>query len=133
MVSVLFIETVPIRFQETPKSERLMRTSASSQDSPVGAPSALASASLAANRPASEPSGRSRSAAVNTRCRRAGVRHLIPYGYRHAFATAALSAGVPDAQVAALLGHSSTTMLHRYYSHLCGQVRVLKEALARVR
>lgn len=66
-------------------------------------------------------------------CRRAGVRHLIPYGYRHAFATAALSAGVPDAQVAALLGHSSTTMLHRHYSHLCGQVRVLKEALARVR
>jgi integrase len=66
-------------------------------------------------------------------CRKAGVRYFIPYGYRHTFATHALAAGVPDAQVAALLGHSSTTMLHRHYSHLTSQAAVLREALAKVR
>jgi integrase len=40
------------------------------------------------------------------------------YGFRHSFATDALSNGVPEAHVAALLGHSSTTMLHRHYSHV---------------
>ena len=66
-------------------------------------------------------------------CKRAGVRHLIPYGYRHTFATSALAAGVPDAQVAALLGHSGTAMLHRHYSHLTSQAQALRAALARVR
>ena len=41
--------------------------------------------------------------------------------------------GVSDAQVAALLGHSGTAMLHKYYSHLTGQARTLREALGRVR
>ena len=46
-----------------------------------------------------------------------GAPAKIAYGYRHGFATDA-AAGVPDAQVARLLGHSSTVMLHRHYSHL---------------
>ena len=57
----------------------------------------------------------------------------MPYGYRHSFATSALANGVPDATVAALLGHSSTAMLHRHYSHLTSQATVLREALSRVR
>lgn len=65
-------------------------------------------------------------------CDKAGIR-AIAYGYRHGFATDALVKGLPDAQVAALLGHSSTTMLHKHYSHLTGQSRVLREALAKVR
>lgn len=65
-------------------------------------------------------------------CRKAGVR-AIAYGYWHGYATAALEEGLPDAQVAALLGHSSTAMLHKHYSHLTGQSRVLKDAAARVR
>jgi integrase len=65
-------------------------------------------------------------------CDKAGVR-AIAYGYRHGFATDALVKGLPDAQVAALLGHSSTTMLHKHYSHLTGQSRVLRDALVKVR
>lgn len=66
-------------------------------------------------------------------CRRAGVRHLIGYGFRHGYATQALAAGIPDATVAALLGHGSTQMLHRHYSHLTSRTDVLRQAAARVR
>jgi integrase len=55
------------------------------------------------------------------------------YGYRHTYATSALAKGVPDATVAALLGHSSTAMLHRHYSHLTSQAKVLRNAAALVR
>lgn len=47
------------------------------------------------------------------------------YGLRHTFATDMLSAGVPDAHVAALLGHRSTDILHKHYSHLTGRADVL--------
>ena len=62
----------------------------------------------------------------------AGVQAMA-YGYRHTFATDALVKGLPDAQVAALLGHSSTTMLHKHYSHLTSQAGVLRSASAMVR
>lgn len=65
--------------------------------------------------------------------KRAGLDKGILYGYRHTFATDALANGVPDAQVAALLGHSGTAMLHKHYSHLTGQARALREALGKVR
>lgn len=55
------------------------------------------------------------------------------YGYRHTFATDGLAGGLPDAQVAALLGHGSTAMLHRHYSHLTAQAGVLRLAAAAVR
>jgi len=57
----------------------------------------------------------------------------IAYGYRHGFATDALAKGIPDATVAALLGHSSTAMLHKHYSHLTSRTAVLKEAVDRIR
>lgn len=63
---------------------------------------------------------------------RAGVK-AIAYGYRHTFATDALVKGVPDAQVAALLGHASTTMLHKHYSHLTSHTGVLRQAASVVR
>lgn len=65
-------------------------------------------------------------------CRRAGVK-AIAYGYRHTFATDALASGVPDAHVAALLGHQGTAMLHKHYSHLTSKANVLREALGNVR
>jgi integrase len=64
---------------------------------------------------------------------RAGIGRAICYGYRHSFATDALAAGVPDAQVAELLGHSGTAMLHRHYAHLGAKAQALRGALNRVR
>jgi integrase len=85
----------------------------------------------------SETGGRLTAQAIGHRlkklCRRAGVGHVIAYGFRHTFATDALTAGVPDATVAALLGHTSTAMLHRHYSHLTSRTTVLREAVVRVR
>jgi integrase len=65
--------------------------------------------------------------------RRLGLGRVIPHGYRHGLATDALAAGVPDAQVAELLGHSGTAMLHKHYSHLTAKARVLRTALEQVR
>jgi integrase len=53
--------------------------------------------------------------------------------YRHTFATDALANGVPDAQVAALLGHSGTAMLHKHYAHLGARAKALRDALDKVR
>ena len=76
--------------------------------------------------------GRSITQAMMRLAKKAGVTG-IAYGYRHGFATTALSNGVPDAHVAALLGHSSTAMLHKHYSHLTSQADVLRGSLAKVR
>jgi integrase len=65
-------------------------------------------------------------------CKRAGVKAFC-YAYRHTFATDALADGVPDAQVAALLGHQGTAMLHKHYSHLTARAKALREALSNVR
>jgi integrase len=70
---------------------------------------------------------------MRTLCRRAGLRRLTVYGYRHSFATDVLANGVPDATVAALLGHSSTAMLHKHYSHLTARADVLRKAASMVR
>jgi integrase len=65
-------------------------------------------------------------------CKRAGMK-VIPYGYRHTLATDALAQGVPDAHVAQLLGHGSTAMLYKHYSHLSAKTKVMAEALKKVR
>ena len=65
--------------------------------------------------------------------KKAGIAKAICYSFRHTFATDALANGVPDAQVAELLGHSGTTMLHKHYAHLGARAKVLKSALERVR
>jgi integrase len=64
--------------------------------------------------------------------RRLRLGKVTPYGYRHSFATDALANGVPDAQVAALLGHGGTAMLHRHYSHLTAKAQALRQALGQV-
>lgn len=74
--------------------------------------------------------------AIVQRCgqisKRVGFR-VIAYGLgRHSFATKALCAGVPDTVVAALLGHKTTTMVHRNYSHVAEQSQVLKDALRKM-
>jgi site-specific recombinase XerD len=64
---------------------------------------------------------------------RAGIPQAIAYGLRHSFARDALANGVPDAQVAELLGHSSTAMHHCHFAHLGARAKALREALGRVR
>jgi integrase len=65
--------------------------------------------------------------------KRPGIHGIIPYGYRHSFATDALTNGVPDAHIAELLGHSGTAMLHRQCANLTAKAKALQEALGRVR
>lgn len=72
-------------------------------------------------------------ALVGRMCRvqeRAGVRATL-YGYRHTWATRALERGIPDVQVAAMLGHKDTGMVHRHYSHCAANGRLLREAAER--
>jgi integrase len=66
-------------------------------------------------------------------CRQLGLAGVTLYGYRHTFATDALANGVPDAQVAELLGHSGTATLYRHYAHLTARAKTLRDALGRVR
>lgn len=63
----------------------------------------------------------------------AGVYPLTCYCLRHSFATRALESGLSDTDVAALLGHSSTAILHRVYSHVSANARRLREVVSRVR
>lgn len=71
--------------------------------------------------------------AVRIRFRRlrAKLPHLdgvTAYTYRHAYCTDALVNGVGVAQVAELMGHSSTEMITAVYSKLARQVAHLREA-----
>lgn len=56
----------------------------------------------------------------------------IMYGFRHTFATDLLEQGVPDTHAAALLGHTSTVMLHKHYSHLSSKSAALKVHLKHI-
>lgn len=55
---------------------------------------------------------------------------VTAYGCRHSYCTRALEKGVPDTHVAALMGHGSTRMIHKHYSHLGENARLLKEVAA---
>lgn len=61
---------------------------------------------------------------------RVGFR-VVSYGMRHAFCTRALEAGVPDAVVAALVGHKGTAMLQRHYSHVGANAQAMRAAAER--
>ncbi|MCE9567116.1 MAG: site-specific integrase [Planctomycetes bacterium] len=69
------------------------------------------------------------------RCRfrrlRAKLPHLagvVSYSYRHTWATEALVNGVGIAQVAELMGHTSTEMVSTTYGHLADKLSHLREA-----
>lgn len=64
--------------------------------------------------------------------KRTGIK-ATAYFYRHTLATDALANGVPEAHVAELLGHSSTQILHRVYSHLGTKSKLMGDSLRRVR
>lgn len=63
-----------------------------------------------------------------------GLGHeATPGAFRHLFVTDALEREVPIATVAELVGHTTTTMTARHYSHLYDRKDHLRGALARVR
>lgn len=66
----------------------------------------------------------------NLRAKFPQLKGVVAYTYRSSFATDALEGGVPDASVAALLGHTTTATLHRFYNRLAGRVGHLKDAAA---
>ncbi len=64
----------------------------------------------------------------NLRKKYAQLKGVIAYSYRASFATDALEAGIPDASVAALLGHTTTATLHKFYNRLSQKTGHLKDA-----
>jgi integrase len=66
----------------------------------------------------------------NLRLKHPALKGVIAYTYRSSFATDALEARVPEASMAALLGHTSTATLHRFYNRLSARVGHLKDAAA---
>jgi integrase len=69
------------------------------------------------------------------RCRFRRLREKLPhlagvvaYSYRHTFATEALANGVGIAQVAELMGHTSTEMVSSVYGHLAERLSHMREA-----
>jgi integrase len=59
------------------------------------------------------------------------LKHFVCYNVRHTFACNALVKGVGIAQVAELLGHSSTEMVSTTYGHLAEQLAHMREAARR--
>jgi integrase len=62
-----------------------------------------------------------------------GLMHVVCYGYRHSVATHLLEQGVPDAEVAAVLGQANTAMIYRHYGHLGARIKRLTDTLAKHR
>lgn len=60
---------------------------------------------------------------INKRC---GTK-VTSYCFRHTYATRLLSSGQSDTRVAAMLGHSGTNMIHKNYSHISDNAKLLKE------
>lgn len=57
--------------------------------------------------------------------------HVSAHCFRHSFCSRALVAGVPEAHVAALMGHTSTAMISKHYGHLGAFADTLKAAAER--
>jgi integrase len=67
----------------------------------------------------------------NLRRKHPELKGVVAYTYRASFATDALEAGVQDASVAALLGHTNTTTLHRFYARLSQRTEHLREVVGK--
>ena len=59
------------------------------------------------------------------------LKGVVAYTYRSSFATDALESGVQDATVAALLGHTNTATLHKFYARLSHRVGHLRDAVTK--
>jgi integrase len=61
------------------------------------------------------------------------LKGVVPYSFRHSYCTDALEHGIPDATVAELMGHTSTTMVHKHYAHLEKKKAYLAEMAKKAR
>lgn len=59
------------------------------------------------------------------------LKDVVCYTMRHTFATNALIKGVGIAQVAELMGHTSTEMVSRFYGHIAGNIEHMRDAARR--
>lgn len=73
-------------------------------------------------------SARSITQAMRKLKKKVGVK-AIAYGYRHSFITDGLKRGISNAQMAALVGHTSTAVIDKFYSHLGSAGDALRAAL----
>lgn len=74
--------------------------------------------------------------AINCKLRRLKKKlgfKLMPYAFRHSFATEALLRGVDSVIVSKLMGHRDLTMVARVYGHLCQHHGDLRANLAKAR
>jgi site-specific recombinase XerD len=53
---------------------------------------------------------------LNRRCRQAGIARLNPHRFRHTTIDDALADGMSEGDVAAIVGHANTTMIHTVYA-----------------
>lgn len=58
---------------------------------------------------------------------------VTAYGFRHRFVTDSLASGVSAAVTAELVGHTSTAMIERHYSHLGDHAEILRVALGKAK
>ncbi|QEL17661.1 tyrosine-type recombinase/integrase [Limnoglobus roseus] len=65
---------------------------------------------------------------IRLRAKLPHLKHFVCYNVRHTYATNALVNGVGVAQVAELLGHTSTEMVSSTYGHLAEQVQHMRDA-----
>jgi integrase len=84
------------------------------------------------------PRGKAAFSRQNIRCRFRRLRkklphlkHFVCYNLRHTFATQDLLNGVGVAQVAELLGHTSTEMVSQTYGHLADQIAHMRDAASK--
>jgi integrase len=63
-------------------------------------------------------------------CRRIGIEEFTPYAVRHTFASMEAEAGVNQASLAQMMGHSSTRTTARYISSTESYHRTAVDALA---
>jgi integrase len=64
--------------------------------------------------------------------RKTGLK-MTAYAFRHLYVTDGLANGLSDAQVAELVGHRDTSMIHKFYSKLDERTASMKAASAAIR
>lgn len=68
--------------------------------------------------------------AIESAVKKAGVRRLTPHGFRHTFASIALSSGIHPKIVQEMLGHASSELTMDVYTHTTSSLK--EDAIAKI-